>query len=156
MHASAERVQAALRAAGLDAQVVETEGSARTAEEAAAAVGTRVGQIVKSLVFVAGDEPLLVLTSGANRVDPSRLEAVAGAPVRRAPADVVRSATGYPIGGVAPLGHPRPLRVLCDRDLLAYDEVWAAAGTPNAVFPVASGDLVRVTGATVVDVAATP
>ena len=155
MHPSAERVQAALRTAGLDAAVIETATTARTAEDAAAAIGTGVAQIVKSLVFVAGDEPVLVLTSGTNRVDVDKLAALldGGAAVRRATAAEVREATGYPVGGVAPLVHPRPLRILCDRDLLTFDEVWAAAGTPHAVFPVRPDDLVRITGATVADVA---
>ncbi len=155
MHPSAQRVQAALEAAGLEARVVETAATARTAEDAAAAIGTQVAQIVKSLVFVAGAEPVLVLTSGTNRVDPAKVAAlVEGEPeVRRATATEVREATGYPVGGVAPLAHAGPLRILCDRDLLGYEEVWAAAGTPHAVFPVRPDDLVRVTGARVGDVA---
>jgi prolyl-tRNA editing enzyme YbaK/EbsC (Cys-tRNA(Pro) deacylase) len=155
VHPSAQRVQAALEAAGLEARVVETAATARTAEDAAAAIGTQVAQIVKSLVFVAGAEPVLVLTSGTNRVDPAKVAAlVEGEPeVRRATATEVREATGYPVGGVAPLAHAGPLRILCDRDLLGYEEVWAAAGTPHAVFPVRPDDLVRVTGARVGDVA---
>ncbi len=135
--------------------MIETAATARTAEDAAAAIGTQVAQIVKSLVFVAGAEPVLVLTSGTNRVDPAKVAAlVEGEPeVRRATATEVREATGYPVGGVAPLAHAGPLRILCDRDLLGYEEVWAAAGTPHAVFPVRPDDLVRVTGARVGDVA---
>ena len=111
--------------------------SARTAPEAAAAVGSEVGAIVKSLVFRCGDEAVLALVSGANRADEARLEEEFGAPVARADADFVRAATGFSIGGVPPLGHPAPLRTLVDEDLLGYEVVWAAAGTPHAVFPIA-------------------
>jgi prolyl-tRNA editing enzyme YbaK/EbsC (Cys-tRNA(Pro) deacylase) len=107
-----------------------------------------VAQIVKSLVFVAGTEPFIVLTSGANRADVGRLtELMGGRPVRRADADEARSATGYAIGGTPPFGHPRRLRVLCDRDLLAHEVVWAAAGTPSSVFPIFPEDLLRASGA---------
>ncbi len=154
MHPSAERVQAALAAGGVDARVIETVATARTADDAAATIGTTVAQIVKSLVFVAGDEPVLVLTSGANRVDVGKVASVVGVDaVRRATAAEVREATGYPVGGVAPLAHPRRLTMLCDPDLLAFDVVWAAAGTPDTVFPVAPQELVRLTGARVADVA---
>jgi prolyl-tRNA editing enzyme YbaK/EbsC (Cys-tRNA(Pro) deacylase) len=106
-----------------------------------------VGQIVKSLVFVAGSEPFLALTSGPNRADTGRLAALLGVPVRRADAEEAREATGYAIGGTPPFGHPRPLRAFCDRDLLAFPEVWAAAGTPHSVFPIPPDDLIRVSGA---------
>jgi prolyl-tRNA editing enzyme YbaK/EbsC (Cys-tRNA(Pro) deacylase) len=146
-------VHAALAAAGLDAQVVMTGTTARTAEDAAVAVGVAVGQIVKSLVFLQGDRPVLALVSGANRLDVAKLQAVCGGPVSRADADRVRAATGYAIGGVPPLGHATELPIYCDRDLLAFDVVWAAAGTPHAVFPVAPDALVRATGAVVADLA---
>lgn len=152
MKASVRRVQEAITALGLDARVVRVTASARTAAEAADAVGAEVGAIVKTLVFTAGDRPVIALVSGANRLDAARLEAVAGAPVRRADAALVREATGFPIGGVAPLGHPSPLPVYCDRDLLAHAVVWAAAGTPHDVFPVAPADLVSAVGATVCDI----
>ncbi|HEU0131004.1 MAG TPA: YbaK/EbsC family protein [Mycobacteriales bacterium] len=148
MHANAERVQAALRAAGCAAEVVELADSARTAAEAAAALGVEVGQIANSLVFVADGEPLLVMTSGANRVDTARVGALLGATVGRADPETVRAATGFPIGGVAPVGHPAPLRVLVDEDLLRYDAIWAAAGTPHTVFPTTGAELVRITGGT--------
>jgi len=151
--AAVRRVQAALSAAGLDARVVMTGQTARTAEDAAVAVGVEVGQIVKSLVFLAGDEPVLALVSGANRLDAAKLQAVCDGAVRRADADRVRAATGYAIGGIPPLGHATPLPIYCDRDLLRFDVVWAAAGTPHAVFPVAPDALVRATGAVVVDLA---
>jgi prolyl-tRNA editing enzyme YbaK/EbsC (Cys-tRNA(Pro) deacylase) len=118
-----------------------------TAAQAAEALGVAVGQIVKSLVFVRGDgAPLLVLCSGANRVDEHALG------VAKADAAVVRAATGTSIGGVAPYGHPEPLETLVDEDLLSYDVVWAAAGTPRHVFPIAPGELVARTGGTVVRV----
>jgi prolyl-tRNA editing enzyme YbaK/EbsC (Cys-tRNA(Pro) deacylase) len=99
---------------------------------------------VKSLVFVAGNEPFLALTSGPNRADTRRLsELMGGRPVSRADADQARGATGFAIGGTPPFGHPRQLKVLCDRDLLAHQEVWAAAGTPNTVFPITPEDLLR-------------
>lgn len=154
MKASVARVVEALAAFGVEARVTEFPQSTRTAQEAAAAVGAQVGQIVKSLVFVAGERPILALVSGANRADPARLAALAGAPIRRADADAVRAATGYAIGGVPPVGHATPLITYLDRDLLRYDTVWAAAGTPNAVFPTTPAELERITGATVADLAA--
>lgn len=153
LKASAERVLEALRAAGVSAEVKQFSESTRTAEEAAAAVGTTVGQIVKSLVFLAGDTPILALVSGTNRADMAKLAAAAGAKVRRADADTVRGVTGYAIGGVPPLGHSTPLRTFLDRDLLQYATVWAAAGTPNAVFEVSPRELERITNAEVIDLA---
>ena len=112
---------------------------------------------MKSLVFVAGDGVAVVLCSGAARVDEMRLAAALGvAAVRRATADEAKAATGYAIGGVPPFGHARPCRVLCDRALLGSDVLWAAAGLPDAVFPIAPADLVRASGAQVVDVAVVP
>jgi prolyl-tRNA editing enzyme YbaK/EbsC (Cys-tRNA(Pro) deacylase) len=132
---------------GLSPHVREFPEGTRTAEDAARAIGCAVGQIVKSLVFVAGTEPFLALTSGPNRADVARLTHLVGRPVRRADAEEARIATGFSIGGTPPFGHPRPLRVFLDRDLLAHDEVWAAAGTPSSVFPIAPGDLVRAAAA---------
>jgi prolyl-tRNA editing enzyme YbaK/EbsC (Cys-tRNA(Pro) deacylase) len=133
---------------GLALEVREFPQGTRTAEDAARAIGCQVGQIVKSLVFVAGTEPFLALTSGGNRADPARLsDLLGGVPVRRATAEEAREATGYAIGGTPPFGHPRALRVLLDRDLLGFDRIWAAAGTPNAVFPIAPQELHRVSGA---------
>jgi prolyl-tRNA editing enzyme YbaK/EbsC (Cys-tRNA(Pro) deacylase) len=106
-----------------------------------------VGQIVKSLVFMAGAEPILALTSGPNRADTDRLRLLTGVPVRRAGAEEAREATGYTIGGTPPFGHARAYRTFCDRDLLDYDVVWAAAGTPHAVFPISPRDLLRASGA---------
>ena len=153
MKTSVRRVADALAAAGVQTTVIEFAESTRTAEQAAAAVGTTVGRIVKSLVFMAGQDPLLALVSGANRLDTERLAAHLGRPVRRAGADEVREATGFGIGGVPPVGHARPLAVFIDRDLVAYDVVYAAAGTPHAVFPITPAELQRVTGGVVVDLA---
>jgi prolyl-tRNA editing enzyme YbaK/EbsC (Cys-tRNA(Pro) deacylase) len=152
MKASVQKVADALAALGVTPQITEFAESTRTAEEAARAVGATVGQIVKSLVFSAEGGPLLALASGAHRVDMAKLALAAGGPVARANADLVREATGFSIGGVPPLGHARPLRTLFDRDLLKYDVVWAAAGTPNAVFPIAPARLAEIAQADVVDV----
>ena len=146
----------ALTAAGVDAQVREFPNSTRTAQDAAAAVGSSLGQIVKSLVFLAGDRPVLALVSGMNRLDTDRLAAIIGAPIRKADAHAVREATSYAIGGVPPAGFPEPLPTYVDRDLLQYQTVWAAAGTPRHVFPIAPRELVRVTGGTVVDLKPPP
>lgn len=154
MKPAVERVVTALRAAGVEAAVTEFAQSTRTAEEAAMAVGATVGQIVKSLVFMASGAPILVLVSGAHRADPARLEALAGGAISRADADAVRAATGFSIGGVPPIGHATPLRTFLDAGLLQYDIVWAAAGTPNAVFPITPTDLQRVSGAQVAVLAA--
>lgn len=152
MHPNAQKVQDTLRSLGIEARVVEFAESTRTSAEAAAAVGTGVAQIAKSLVFMAGGEPVLVVASGANRVDVNKLGKLVGAQIRRADAGQVREWTGFPIGGVPPVGHARPLRTFIDRDLLQHAEIWAAAGTPHAVFPLTPQDLVRITGGTVADV----
>jgi prolyl-tRNA editing enzyme YbaK/EbsC (Cys-tRNA(Pro) deacylase) len=123
----------------------------RTATDAARAVGCEVGQIVKSLVFVAGGKPVVALVSGANRVDEKRLGAVAGDPVVKADAEIARSATGYSIGGVPPFGHATEVPIFMDRDLLAYEVVWAAAGRPDSVFEIEPGRLRELSGATLVD-----
>jgi prolyl-tRNA editing enzyme YbaK/EbsC (Cys-tRNA(Pro) deacylase) len=154
--AAVQRVVAALTAAGLHASILVTPDSTRTAEQAAAVIGVGVGQIVKSMVLraVDSDRAVLVLTSGSNRVDVELVAAEVGESVARADADFVRERTGYSIGGVPPLGHATESVVLADRDLLAFDEVWAAAGTPHAVFPAEPGALVTACGARVADVAA--
>lgn len=123
----------------------------RTAEEAAAAVGCEVGQIVKSLVFLAGGQPVVALVSGANRLDEAALAAAAGGQVGRADAATVREATGYAIGGVPPFGHDTELPVYCDRDLLQHSTVWAAAGRPDTVFEITPQRLVELSRATVAD-----
>ncbi len=151
---ASERVRAALAARGLSVEIVEFSQSTRTAEEAARAVGVTVGQIVKSLVFVADGRPVLVLASGLNRVDLGKVARLAGAArAEKATAEMTRTATGFSIGGVPPVGHPTPLPVLVDETLLRYEVVYAAAGTPHAVFAIAPRDLERVTGGVVADIA---
>jgi len=150
------RFAEALRALGLDDVLARTrrfpEGT-RTAVEAAAAVGCELSQICKSLIFAADGVPVLVLMDGASRVDVERVrEELGAAAVTRADAGVVRETTGYAIGGVPPFGHRSRTRVLADRSLLAHDVVWAAAGTPHAVFPIGPKDLVAHAGADLVDV----
>lgn len=152
MKAAVRRVVDALASEGLQIEIKEFAESTRTAAEAAAAIGTTVPRIVKSLVFVAGDEAVLVLTSGSNRVDTAKLETLLGCSIGRADADRVREATGFSIGGVPPLGHSQPLRVYVDRDLLQFDVVWAAAGTPYAVFPIEPHRLVQFTRGSIADV----
>jgi prolyl-tRNA editing enzyme YbaK/EbsC (Cys-tRNA(Pro) deacylase) len=150
------RIAEELRRLGVSCEVKEMPQSTRTAQEAAAAVGCDVAQIVKSLIFrsVVGDQAVLVLVSGADRVDEDRLAEVIGEQVERATADFVRTRTGYAIGGVPPLGHIQPVVTLVDRHLLDQTLVWAAAGTPRAVFSIEPADLLRITAAEVVSVAA--
>lgn len=151
---SALKVQQALQEMGFELQVVELPDSTRTAAEAAQAVGCQVGQIVKSLVFKAkrSGRPVLVVASGVNRVNEKSIEALIGEPLGRADADFVRQQTGFAIGGVPPLGHSQPLETFVDEDLLQHAEIWAAAGTPNAVFRLTPADLVRMTGGRVVKI----
>jgi prolyl-tRNA editing enzyme YbaK/EbsC (Cys-tRNA(Pro) deacylase) len=150
---SIERVRASLAERGLDHLTVrEFAASTATASDAAAAIGTTVGRIVKSLVFMAADQPVLVLASSPNRVDVAKVSQLLGKPITRANADQVRALTGFAIGGVPPVGHAQRLTTLVDRDLLQYDQVWAAAGTPNAVFAIAPTDLVRIADGLVEDV----
>lgn len=151
--ASARRVQEALAALGQDFQVREFPASTRTAEDAAAAIGCTVGQIAKSLVFRGGDSgrPVLIVASGSHRVDERKAAALLGEPVGRADAAFVRERTGFAIGGVPPVGHLEPPLTLIDESLLDHAEIWAAAGTPNAVFKLTPGDLVTITGGRVGD-----
>jgi len=145
---SARRVQDALREKGFGFEVVELPQSTRSAAEAAQAVGCQVAQIAKSLVFRAMESgrPVLVIASGANRVNERRLGELIGERIGKADADFVREATGFAIGGIPPVGHAQPGGTLIDEDLLRYDEIWAAAGTPNAVFRLVPGELVKMTG----------
>jgi prolyl-tRNA editing enzyme YbaK/EbsC (Cys-tRNA(Pro) deacylase) len=145
---SAQRVQAVLHARGFANQVVELPDSTRTSAEAAAAIGCGVGQIAKSLVFVGkqSGQGILVIASGANRVDEKRLRQLVGEKIEKADADAVRTLTGYVIGGVPPIGHPQDLVTYIDQDLLQYAEIWAAAGHPNAVFSLTGEQLVAMTG----------
>lgn len=155
LRASAQKVQDALDALGLSLQVVEFPSSSRSAQEAAEAIGCRVEQIVKSLVFKGAhsNQPILVLTSGRNRVDERKLAALVGEPVKKPDAKYVRERTGFVIGGVPPVGHSEELETLIDKDLLELGVLWAAAGTPFAVFELTVGDLLRMTGGQVVSIA---
>ena len=147
-------MQDAADALGLAIEIREMPQSTRTADEAAAACGCTVGQIVKSLVFAGATsgEPVLLLVSGANRVDQNAVAAVVGEALARPDAAQVRAWTGFAIGGIPPFGHATPLRTFLDRDLLAFPRVWAAAGTPNAVFDVDPQALARATAAQMVAV----
>jgi len=157
MHPNVERVVAAARDAGLEITVERFPEGTRTATDAARAVGCEVAQIVKSLVFVSDEEPVIALVSGANRVDVVRLASALGSSgVRKADGDEARAATGYAIGGVPPFGHIGAVRMVVDTDLLRYEQLWAAAGLPDAVFPISPSDLVRVSGASVVELAEAP
>src|SRR5215472_5993245 len=155
MHPSALKVAEALRELGVPGEVRELPEPAPTAATAAAQLGCTVGAIANSLVFNADGAPLLVLTSGAHRVDTTRVAALIGATaVKRADPDFVRRTTGQVIGGVAPVGHPAPLRTLVDSDLGSYDVVWAAAGHTHTVFSTSFGELIRITGGTPATVSA--
>lgn len=151
---TAQKVQDALSAQGFPCQVVESTTTTRTAAEAAALVGCEIAQIVKSLVFRTKESgrPVLVLASGANQVNEWRIGALLKEPLEKARAAFVREHTGFAIGGVAPLGHPKALETFIDQDLLKLPEIWAAAGTPNALFRLAPGDLVKMTGGRVIKV----
>ena len=146
-------VHDALRAAGITGDIVVLPDAASTAALAAAALGVEVGAIANSLVFWSDDEPLLVMTSGAHRVDTAALaERLGRGSIARATPEQVRDATGQAIGGVAPTGHPAPLTTIVDEDLAGYPEIWAAGGTPHTVFPLTYDDLVRLTSGTVAKV----
>jgi prolyl-tRNA editing enzyme YbaK/EbsC (Cys-tRNA(Pro) deacylase) len=147
-HPAVDRVAEALSRNGLSPRIVWFDDAVTTAQLAADALGVEVGQIANSLVFTLDDEPILVLTSGAHRVDTAWLGERLGGTIGRASKDVVRAATGQVIGGVAPLGHPSPVRTFVDVDLAAFDEVWAAAGHAKTVFPTTYEQLVRITGGT--------
>jgi len=149
-----ERFLAGAEILDLAPEILRFPEGTRTAEQAAAAVGCELGQIVKSLVFLCDGDAVLALTSGANRVDTKRLGELLGGKITRADADGVREATGYAIGGTPPFGHAQLLRAVVDRALLAYDSVWAAAGTPDTVFELTPDELVRASGAEVGDFAA--
>jgi prolyl-tRNA editing enzyme YbaK/EbsC (Cys-tRNA(Pro) deacylase) len=150
------RVRSALDAAGVASAIVELPGAARTAQAAAAFLGCAVGQIANSLVFRGehSGDAVLVMSSGARRVDTGKLAAALGEPVGKADADFVRERTGFAIGGVAPVGHATPLKAYVETSLAAHQEIWAAAGHPHTVFRLTYGDLVRITGGQPVEVAA--
>jgi prolyl-tRNA editing enzyme YbaK/EbsC (Cys-tRNA(Pro) deacylase) len=145
---SAQKIQDALRTLGYNYTVIEHAESTRTAQEAADRAGCALGQIVKSLIFrgkVSG-KPILVLTSGANRVDEKHIAEYAGEHIARADADFVRTVTGFAIGGVPPIGHAQAMETYLDEDFLQYQTIWAAAGTPNAIFELVTSDLQKMTG----------
>jgi prolyl-tRNA editing enzyme YbaK/EbsC (Cys-tRNA(Pro) deacylase) len=151
-NSSVERVRAALLAAGHPDSISEFPAGTRTAADAAVAVGCTVAQIAKSIVFRAGERAVVVIASGANRVDAGKVGSVLGVALRRADADFVRDRTGFAIGGVAPLGHLAPPLMVFDRDLLALHPIYAAAGSPSHVFRTEAAELVRITGAPVADI----
>ena len=149
MSKSVRRVEAALIAAGHPVRTMEMAVDTRTAELAASAAGCQLDQIAKSIIFQAQDtgEIVLFITAGGNRVDASKASALAGQPLGKADADAVRSATGFAIGGVSPVGHLTPIRAWFDPRLLEFDEIWAAAGTPRHIFPIAPRTLLDLSGA---------
>ena len=154
MHPSTQKVVDAAQTLGLNIEVVEFDQTTRTAEAAAEAIGCGVGQIVKSLCFMANGEPVMALVSGDNRLDEKKLAAlqnVGRKKVKRASADQVREATGFAIGGVPPFGHTNPMTIYIDEDLFQFDVVWAAAGTPHTVFAIPPGQLRDSTNGTVTD-----
>ena len=151
---SAQKIQNLLDSLGYNYTVIEHAKSTRTAQEAAQRAGCELGQIVKSLIFKGKESgnPILVLTSGANRVDEKRIREYAGEAIGRADADFVRAVTGFAIGGVPPVGHIQNMDTYIDEDFLGYETVWAAAGTPNAIFELKTSDLQKMTGGKVVRV----
>jgi len=151
---TAQKVQDTLTARGFNCKVIEFQESTRTAQEAADRAGCTLGQITKSLIFKgkASSKPILVLTSGANRVDEKLISQYTGEAIGRADADFVRAVTGFAIGGVPPLGHAQKMETYLDEDLLQYKTIWAAAGTPNAIFELTPDDLQKMTGGKVVRV----
>lgn len=148
-HPSALRVQSILTDNGIQTQVVEFEQSTHTSAEAAAAIGCSVAEIAKSILFRGRQSgaPIMVVASGTNRVSEKKVAVLMGEKLERADADFVRTATGYVIGGVAPVGHAQPVRLVLDEDLQHFSQIWAAAGTPFAVFPLTPDDLSALTGA---------
>jgi len=154
LSSSAQKVQDALQNLGFNLLVIEHAESTRTAQEAADRVGVTLGQIVKSLIFRGKNsgKPILVLTSGANRVNEKRIKGYSEEKIERADANYVRDVTGYAIGGVPPIAHAHKMETYLDEDLLQYDLIWAAAGTPRAVFELTPADLQKMTGGKVVGV----
>ena len=148
---TAQKIQTLISELGYSYNVIEHADSTRTAQEAAERAGCNLGQIVKSLIFrgKTSGKPIMVLTSGANRVDEKRIAEYAGEPINRADADFVRTVTGFAIGGVPPIGHAQKMETYLDEDFLQYQTVWAAAGTPNAIFELKTVDLQKMTGAKV-------
>jgi prolyl-tRNA editing enzyme YbaK/EbsC (Cys-tRNA(Pro) deacylase) len=158
LSSSAQQVQNKLTSLGYSNQVIEMPDSTRSAAEAAQAIGCGVEQIAKSILFKAGQsgKAVMIVASGTNRVEEKKVRELIGEPVKKADADFVRQQTGYAIGGVPPLGHANPLLILVDEDLLKYEEIWAAAGTPFAVFKLTPAQLVEMTSGRVADVRVAP
>jgi len=154
LSSSAHKVQQALNAIGLQLEVVELPDSTRTSGEAAQAIGCQVGQIAKSIIFQAlvSQRPIMVIASGPNRVNEKVIETLIGEAIGKADADFVRQRTGFVIGGVPPIGHTEQIETFIDNDLLQYPEIWAAAGTPHAVFRLTPADLMRMTAGKLVQV----
>lgn len=154
LKSSAQKVQKELQARGLNCKVVQMQKTTRTAKDAAQAVGCEVGQIVKSLIFKSkrSRKPILVVASGVNRVNEKVLARQLSEPVKMADPEFVREMTGFAIGGVPPVGHQHPLTIFIDEDLLQYEEIWAAAGTPHAVFKLTPDELQRITNGTVISI----
>jgi prolyl-tRNA editing enzyme YbaK/EbsC (Cys-tRNA(Pro) deacylase) len=154
LSASAQKIQNLLNSLGYDCTVIEHAESTRTAQEAADRAGCELGQIVKSLIFrgKTSGKPILVLTSGANRVDEKRISGYAGETISRADADFVRTVTGFAIGGVPPIGHAEKMETYLDEDFLSYQTIWAAAGTPNAIFELKTEDLQKMTNGKIAQV----
>jgi len=154
LKSSAQKVQKVLQARGLNCEVLQMQKTTRTAKDAAQAVGCEVGQIVKSLIFKSkrSRKPILVVASGVNRVNEKVIGQQLSEPVKMASPEFVREMTGFAIGGVPPVGHQHPLTIFIDEDLLQYEEIWAAAGTPHAVFRLTPDELKRITNGTVISV----
>jgi len=151
---SAEKVQEALQRLGFKNEVLELQTTTRTSAEAAQAVGCEAGQIAKSIVFrtMKTGRPILVIASGPNRINEKRIEEKVSEPIGKADADFVRQKTGFVIGGVPPVGHKEKMQIFIDEDLLRYQEIWAAAGTPNALFKLTPSDLIRMTGGEIISI----
>ena len=154
LSSSAQKVQQALKAIGMQLEVVELPDSTRTSVEAAQAIGCQVGQIAKSIIFraLASQRPIMVIASGPNRVNEKVIETLIGEAIGKADADFVRQRTGFVIGGVPPIGHTEQIETFIDTDLMQYPEIWAAAGTPHAVFRLTPADLLRMTGGKLIQV----
>jgi prolyl-tRNA editing enzyme YbaK/EbsC (Cys-tRNA(Pro) deacylase) len=154
LSASAQKVQDTMKQLGFENRVMELPATTRSAADAANAIGCKVEQIAKSILFRAKntDRPVLVIASGVNRVNEKRIGELLSEPIGKADADFVRKTTGFAIGGVPPLGHLQKIEIFIDEDLLNYDKIWAAAGTPNAVFGLLPADLVRMTGGRVISI----
>jgi prolyl-tRNA editing enzyme YbaK/EbsC (Cys-tRNA(Pro) deacylase) len=154
LHKSAQKVQDILAKKGITTRVVELPDSTRTAQDAASAIGCKIEQIIKSLIFKTKetDQPILILASGPNRINEKAIENYVGEKIVKADAEYTRKVTGFAIGGIPPVGHQQDIKTFIDEDLLAFEDLWAAAGTPNAVFTLKASDLIHLTNGTIVSV----